>query len=402
MRVETEEFADSYWGRTLLHSTAADLAAAGRIPGYGDLLSPDDVDELLSRRGLRTPFLRVARDGNVLPTREFTGPGGAGAEIADQVIDEKVLDQYADGATLVLQGLHRLWPALVDFAGALSTELAAPVGVNAYATPPSSRGFATHYDTHDVFVLQVAGRKRWRIYEPVRPDPLDRQPSGRGADEVGAVSDSPAVLDAILATGDSLYLPRGWLHSAVALGEQSLHLTVGVRAMNRYAIVESLLELAADEAALRLGFPLGLDVTDPDQLAPHLEATVEALTNWLPRIEAASVAERLRERAWPATRPAPIRPLAQAAAMTDLDLDTVLSPRGGLHWRMTAADPDTVTVHLVDRQITVPARCAPALRVLLAGPWIRVGDLPDLAAADQLTFARRMLREAIAVSAEKQ
>jgi lysine-specific demethylase/histidyl-hydroxylase NO66 len=172
--------------------------------------------------------------------------------------------------------------------------------------------------------------------------------------------------------------------------------------MNRYAIVESLLELAADETALRFGFPLGLDVTDPDQLAPHLEATVEALANWLPRIEAANVAERLRERAWPATRPAPIRPLAQAAAMTDLDLDTVLSPRGGLHWQMTAADPDTVTLHLVDRQITVPARCAPALRVLLAGPWIRVGDLPDLAATDQLTFARRMLREAIAVSAEKQ
>ncbi|HEY9376374.1 MAG TPA: cupin domain-containing protein, partial [Jiangellaceae bacterium] len=314
VHLDPDEFADSYWGRTLLHSTAVDLAAAGRIPGFADLLSSDDVDELLSRRGLRTPFLRVVRDGTVLPPREFTGPGGAGAEIADQIIDEKVLDQYADGATLVLQGLHRLWPPLIEFAGALSAELVAPVGVNAYTTPPGGRGFATHYDTHDVFVLQVAGRKRWRIHQPVRPDPLERQPSGGIADEVGAVSDSPAVFDAILAAGDSLYLPRGWLHSAVALGEQSLHLTVGVRAMNRFAIVESLMDMASDDAALRSGFPLGFDVTDASQLAPHLEATVEALTNWMRRIDAGSVAERLRERAWPAMRPAPIRPLAQTAA----------------------------------------------------------------------------------------
>jgi bifunctional lysine-specific demethylase and histidyl-hydroxylase NO66 len=401
VHVEPEVFAETYWGRRLLLSTAADLSAAGRLPGYSDLLSPDDVDELLSRRGLRTPFLRIARDGTVLPGREFTGSGGAGAEIADQVIDEKVLDRYAEGATLVLQGLHRLWPPLIDFAGTLSTELAAPVGVNAYATPAGSRGFATHYDTHDVFVLQVAGRKRWRIHEPVLPDPLERQAAGERAVEVTAVTDSPAVLDVVLAAGDSLYLPRGWLHSAVALGEPSLHLTLGVRAMNRYALLEALLDLAAEEADLRSGFPLGLDVTDPNRLAPQLEATVEALQNWLPRVDAGSLAERLRARAWKATRPAPIRPLAQTEAMADLEADTVLAPRRGLRWRIAAAGDDTVSLHLVDRTITVPASCEPALRALLAGPSIRAGDLPQLSPPDQLTFARRMLREAVVVPAEK-
>jgi bifunctional lysine-specific demethylase and histidyl-hydroxylase NO66 len=401
VHVEPAEFAARYWGQTFLYSTVADLAATGRIPGYADLLSPDDVDELLSRRGLRTPFLRIARDGEVMPAREFTGSGGAGAEIADQVIDEKVLDRYAEGATLVLQGLHRLWPPLIDFAGALSDELAAPVGVNAYVTPPGNRGFATHYDTHDVFVLQVAGRKRWCIHEAVLRDPLERQPAGRRADEVDAVSDSPAVLDAILAPGDALYLPRGWLHSAVALGEQSLHLTVGVRTLNRYAVVDALLQMAAEQASLRSGFPLGLDVSDPDQLAPHVQATVEALADWLPTADVLGVAERLRERSWPATRPAPIRPLAQAAAMADLNLETVLSPRRGVHTRLIASDSGTVTLQLVDRTITVPSYCEPALRALLEAPSIRVGDLPHLEAADQLTFARRMLREAVAVPTEK-
>ena len=399
--VEPDEFADAYWGRVYLHSTAADLEAAGRIPGYTDLLSPDGVDELLSRRGLRAPFLRIAHEGTVLPSRQFTGSGGAGAEIADQVLDEKVLDRYAEGATLVLQGLHRLWPPLIEFAGELSAELVAPVGVNAYATPPASRGFATHYDTHDVFVLQVAGRKRWRVHAPVLHDPLEQQDSGRHLDEVGTSSAAPAALDVVLAPGDSLYLPRGWLHSAAALGEQSLHLTLGVRAMNRYSLVGALLDLAREEEALRSGFPVGLDVTEPDQLGPHLQATVEALRDWLGHVDPDRVAAQLRPRAWRATRAAPIRPLAQTVTMADLDADTVLAPRRGLHWRITAGQGDMVTVHVVDREITVPAYCEPALRALLAGPPVRIGDLPQLGAADQLTFARRMLREALVVPAEK-
>jgi hypothetical protein len=401
VHVEAAAFADTYWGRRFLLSTAADLATAGRMPGYADLLSPDDVDELLSRRGLRTPFLRIAHEGKVLPARTFTGPGGAGAEMPDQVIDEKVLDRYAAGATLVLQGLHRLWPPLIEFAGALAGELAAPVGVNAYVTPPASRGFGTHYDTHDVFVLQVAGRKRWRVYEPVLPDPLAQQASGTRAAEVSAVSDSAPVLDVVLSAGDSLYLPRGWLHSAAALGEQSLHLTLGVRAITRYALVETLLLMAADERELRSGFPLGMDVTNADQLAPHLGATVEALGSWLRQVGADSVADRLRDRAWNATRPAPIHPLAQATAMAGIDAETTLVVRRGLRWTITARRPDTVTLRLVDRAITIPAYCEPALRVLLAGTPVRVDDLPRLVAADQLTFARRMLREAVVTPAEK-
>jgi ribosomal protein L16 Arg81 hydroxylase len=402
--VDPDDFARQYWGRLPLFSRAAELTAAwGEPSGFGDLLSLDDADELLSRRGLRTPFLRLAQEGRVLPSADFTGGGGAGAEIADQVLDERVLDLYARGATLVLQGLHRLWPPLIDFAGRLAAELVVPVGVNAYLTPAGNRGFATHYDTHDVFVLQVAGCKKWRVHEPVVPDPLDSQQWGGRADEVDAVAKTAPVLDEVLAPGDALYLPRGWLHAAEALGEQSLHLTLALRATNRFALVEALLGMAVDEPALRAGFPLGLDVTDPDQLAPHLDRTVEALRRWLAGdgVAAAAVAERLRQREWRSTRPAPIRPLAQTAATTALDADSVLAPRGGLRWRIVTVDADRVALELPDRTLTVPSYCEPAVRALLAGPQIRVGDLPELDDADRLTLARRLLREAVAVPAEK-
>jgi lysine-specific demethylase/histidyl-hydroxylase NO66 len=401
--VEPAKFAAAHWGRAPLLSRAAELGGPG---GFTDLLSPADADELLSRRGLRTPFLRIARDGQLVPAERYTGAGGAGAEITDQVLDERVLDLYAGGATLVLQGLHRNWPPLIDFTRELSQAVGHPLQVNAYLTPAGSQGFATHYDTHDVFVLQVDGRKHWRIHEPVLPDPLERQPWGGRADEVSAVADGPPALDVVLAPGDALYLPRGWLHSAQAQEESSLHLTVGIRALTRYALVETLLGLAAADRRLRAPLPYGLDVADPDQVEPELTETVEALRDWLVRADPAAVAARLRERAWPGARPAPIRPLAQAAVIAGLDADTRIAPRDGLRWRLApapgagTADPDPVALRLFDRTITFPGQCAPALRALLSGRVSRVGDLPGLDDdADRVVLARRLLREAVAVPA---
>ncbi|MDO3686353.1 cupin domain-containing protein [Micromonospora sp. C28ISP2-4] len=395
--VEPAKFAADHWGRSPLLSRAAELP---NPDGFTDLLSPADADELLSRRGLRTPFLRVAKDGQLVPAARFTGGGGAGAEIGDQVLDEKVLALYADGATLVLQGLHRTWPALVDFARDLGTALTQPLQVNAYLTPAGSQGFATHYDTHDVFVLQVDGRKHWRIHPPVLADPLERQPWGGRADEVSATADGRPELDVVLEPGDALYLPRGWLHSAQAQESSSLHLTVGIRALTRYAVVEELLALAAEDARLRASLPFGLDLADPDAIEPELTETVEALRDWLLRADPAAVAGRLRARVWPAARPAPIRPLAQAQALARLTADSEVAVRGGLRWQLTPAADGRVTLRVPDRTLTLPGTCEAALRALLNGEVTRVGDLPGLDDdADRLTLTRRLLKEAVLVPA---
>jgi ribosomal protein L16 Arg81 hydroxylase len=389
--VPFDEFASSYWGRRPLLCRPRG--------GFADLFGLDAVDELLSERGLRTPFLRVARDGTVLPAATFAGSGGAGAEIGDQVLDEKVLALLCDGATLVLQGLHRTWAPLSAFAAALRADLGHPVQVNAYVTPVGNQGFATHYDTHDVFVLQVAGRKRWRIHEPVMADPLERQPWGGRADEVTAAAAGDPVIDAVFAPGDALYLPRGWLHSAQAVGELSVHLTIGVRTITRYALVEELLGLAVGAPEVRAGLPLGVDVADPDQVRPALAATVTALRDWLSTVDPETVADRLRARFWPADRPAPIRPLAQAAFVSTLDADSVVTVRPGLRWRLVPVGADRVQLHTFDRTLTMPAGCAPALRWLLGGKPRRVGDAPGFdEPADALVLARRLLREAILIA----
>jgi len=392
--VEPAKFAAAYWGRGPLLSRAGERAGPA---GFADLLSLEAVDELLSRRGLRTPFLRVAKQGEVLPVGRYTGSGGAGAEIGDQVIDDKIMQLYAEGATLVLQGLHRIWPPLIDFTRRLGDELRQPLQVNAYLTPAGNKGFATHYDTHDVFVLQVDGTKRWRIHAPVLPDPLEGQAWGERAEEIGATAEGPAALDVVLSPGDVLYLPRGWLHSAEAQGERSLHLTVGIRALTRYAIVEELLALAADDARLRATLPLGLDVADAEAIEPELTETVEALRDWLLTAEPAALAERLRARSWPSARPAPLSPVAQLDFIERLTPQSRIAVRDGLRWQLVEDGPDHAVLRLVGRTLRFPAYCAPAVRTALGGGVLRVGDLPLDDDADRLVLARRLLREALVV-----
>jgi hypothetical protein len=312
-----------------------------------------------------------------------------------------VLRLFADGSTVVLQGLHRLWPPLIEFADQLAADLGHPTQVNAYITPPSSRGFSAHYDVHDVFVLQVAGEKHWRIHEPVLADPLRTQPWDDRAADVAAAAEREPVIDAVLRPGDVLYLPRGYLHAATALGDISAHLTVGVHSVTRWAAAESVLDLvrtlATEDPELRRSLPLGVDLADPEAVRDEVSAVVRSLTGWLERTDPASVADRLRARTWAQVRPEPVAPLAQATAAAALTADTVLRLRPRLRCVLRVPAGERVALVTGRRTHDLPAATAPALAALLEAGELKVGDLPGLDAADQLTLARRLVTEAVAI-----
>lgn len=388
-----EVFAAEYWGRAPLLTRAAELA-----DGFEDLLDASAVDELVSRRGLRTPFLRMAKDGRVLPAATYTRGGGAGATIADQAADDRVLAMMVDGATLVLQALHRSWPPLIALGTRLSDELGHPAQINAYVTPPQSQGFAPHYDVHDVFVLQVSGRKRWTLHSPVVTAPLAEQPWEDRRAEVAARAAQEPLIDTILAPGDTLYLPRGTIHAAQALGETSIHITVGVHPITRYQLVRHLLEEAQDDPELRASLPLGTDIADPDVLAPSLAATIQALRRYLDSPPSDKIARRVATSLMRLTRPQPLAPLAQLAAADALHEDSALRLRCGLRMHVER-DDGQVRLVLLDRTIVLPAAAHEAIKTVLAGSAFIPPDLPGLDPAEQLEVARRLLREGVLVIA---
>lgn len=400
--VDRDAFASDYWSRRPLLTTAAESDH-----DFSDLFSRDDVDELISSRALRTPFIRMAKEGTVLPPARYTASGGFGAEIGDQVSSEKVLAEFADGATLVLQGLHRTWPPIAEFTRRLSAELGHPCQVNAYITPASSRGFDPHYDVHDVFVLQISGEKHWVIHEPVHPDPLRDQPWSDHREAVATRAAGTPAIDATFRPGDALYLPRGWIHSATALGGISIHLTIGVAAYTRHEIVQEAIARAADAAALRASLPLGFDPADTDALRPIVEETIAdliaALEAGAPAATSA-VSRSLSERWAKDTPAAPVRPLATTELIAALDgtdpADTVVTVRPGSHPRVATTE-GTVAIRLPQKTVTLPAEASAAVRRLLSGEPVSAQDLPGLDAGSALVVVRRLLREGIVVPAAR-
>jgi len=380
------DFADDYWGVKPLLSRAAELGQ-----DFSDLFSLAAVDELVAQRAIRTPFVRMANEGELLPASRYTSGAGFGAEVSDQLDADKVLAEFASGATLVLQGLHRTWAPLREFTRRLVEELGHPAQVNAYVTPASSRGFDPHYDVHDVFVIQVHGQKHWVIHEPVFESPLADQPWSDRADAVAEAATKPPAIDATFAPGDVLYLPRGWIHSATALGGTSIHLTIGVPALTRWDIVEQLVSRLKDDPALRTALPVGI-TTDAAALEQAVADTIEALAVSI--TDPGDIGARLARKLSGSTRPEPVLPISTVERIASLGAQTVRW-REGIDARIEH-DAEKVRVILADRTITLPVEALSAIHGLRRAP-APANALAGLDPGSSLVVARRLLREGVLV-----
>lgn len=391
---------DRHWGSGPLVRTAGDRGG----DTLADLLPPEAIDELVSRRGLRTPFLRVARDGTTLPDRAFTAGGGVGAGITDQVSDDRLLRLLDEGATLVLQGLHRTWEPIRALAAEVAGDLGHPVQANAYVTPATHQGFSAHYDVHDVLVVQLHGTKTWIIHQPVLAVPRRDQPSSARATEVAARAEETPTLEVTLAPGDVLYLPRGWIHAARSQGSTSTHLTLGIHPWTRTHLLEEMLERAGarlgDELEARQALPLGRELVlrEHTDLADEVEEARRLLARVVAELPAAEVLDAVHQRARAAQRPEPVAPLAQLAAAADLRPEQVLRLRR--HLLAELAEEPGGAVTLSSRAGVLTLTPAPgqlqAVRALLEVGRARVADLAGTGdEEDALDLGRRLLRHGL-------
>ena len=357
--VESESFLAEHWERRPL---VVPRAEAGR---FDDLLSVLDVERLITETGIRTPGFRLVKAGATVSgyTTDLAWRPAAFTGVADV---RRVVDAFEAGATIVLQGLHHNWLPLARYCRQLEGFLGHPAQANAYYTPRGSQGLPVHHDTHEVISLQVAGEKRWLVYEPVLELPLKNQ---RYRSTLGAPGDP--VLDVTLRAGDTMYLPRGWLHQALTSGSDSLHITVGVNV--RRWIDEARAEIDAQEN--RLAFRETIDGDEPPEL---------------PALEAEAVRRRARERFVRSRRPILDGQLSELRGLDELKVETELERRDTV-----IADLDGTQLVFEGRAISFPKRLAPELEFLLTteAPF-RATDLPGpLDDAGRLVLLRRLVRE---------
>jgi hypothetical protein len=249
---------------------------------FAGLLSIADIDAFLRTDTARAPRVTMAdngRDGSAaVPQDEYLMPGGARVDLP------RLLTRFDAGATLVVSQMQELHAPLTDFCRGLEKAFLHGVQANVYLTPPGAQGFRAHFDTHDVLVLQVEGRKAWRVWDHI---PLERPTRATPWENRYGVEGDPHRVE--MAPGDAIYIPRGVPHDAAAQEGASLHLTIGFLEPSFANLLAEVVDaLERELPALRESVPTWR-LAEPDGaalLAGRLAPAIAALTG-------AGLAERI-------------------------------------------------------------------------------------------------------------
>ncbi|MEN3613817.1 cupin domain-containing protein [Plantactinospora sp. ZYX-F-223] len=357
------------------------------------LLDVEDVDRLISDQGLPASSVTMtknnvmAKPGSLVSADLAAFPDAAGAVDA-----RRVGAHLRAGHTLLLMGLHRSWQPLSRFCRLLSAELGHPLYAHAFLTPPSSQGFAHHWDTEAVFIVQTVGHKTWELHQPFLPDPLPRHRWGRvrvpPAERTRFEQGDP-FLRVRLAPGDVLWVPRGWIHNGYAEEGASLHISVGVLQFTRHWLLERLLDLAAEDPEFRTSLPPGLIAHGIDSAAGEV---TERFTRWLTDLDVERLAQSLRASAL-RTLSGPRRPaVSSAVGALSHDVEVVTYVPGTV--LASTKGVDGTVLHLGDHDLHLPDPVTETIMQMIDHPGTVVA-VEELRASIGLDRARRLVRELI-------
>lgn len=153
-------------------------------------------------------------------------------------------------ATVIIHQAAKHWLALEDLSNSISRDLKCSTGSNVFVTPSQAQCFDAHYDEHDLMIIQISGKKSWKIYESFVPLPLEPQ-NGRQVD----FSHLKQLYEFNIEPGDLIYIPRGFVHEVKTTSNVSTHITLGISSITwTNLLVKYIEKLGTEEATLRESF----------------------------------------------------------------------------------------------------------------------------------------------------
>jgi ribosomal protein L16 Arg81 hydroxylase len=378
--VSTATFFGEYWEEKPL------LVSRKRRDYYASLLSIEQIDPLITV--LPADTVSLTNSDAPLDIGEFAR---ADTSLADASLDVvRACQLFAGGATFVIRDAQKRLGPLAALCRELEREIGAPSQTNLYMTPPRGKGFDTHYDTHDVFVLQVAGSKEWTIFDsPVRL-PLNGQPFDSNVHPIGA-----ATMSIVLQAGDFLYIPRGFLHHGRSGDETSLHATVGILSY-RWAdvLLEVMAQMCLSDPALRRALPVGLGRPDFDNASAR-KTFAGLLSRAVEQASADRVLDRLADEFVVSRRALVPGQLEQVSLSQNLTATDEVGVRPATIYRLQT-EGDVIRIRSHGREISLPAEAADAVRFALENERYSVGDLPgDLDDEEKLIIVKRLIEEGL-------
>ncbi len=388
--VDVGTFLAEFWEREPLHVPRT-------VPGYfADLYDVSDIEESLvaGARDLdRFALVKAGAPQAALDEYVVTSPAirwkSTGKGPATHIDPRKVAALMERGYTLVIKDAALLSARLQRTCNRLQHDLGAFVGANVYFTPPGAQGLDVHHDTHDTLTVQIEGNKTWRVYEPLVELPLESQPLHRGTQLPPLTLHSEVSLDA----GETLYLPRGYAHQAVAAGERALHVTFALAPLRTIDLLHEMLDVAATgNVELRRALPIGWH-DDPAFAATFAQQAAARFGAFDTGVVSAA-AQTALTGLFASSRSEANAAFDQQQFVAKLRPESVLHVNEDLPF-LVRERPGAVDVLLPGTMLSLSAACLPALTALQASP-VRYADFaPELNAGDRELFVKALAREGL-------
>ncbi|MEQ9814400.1 MAG: cupin domain-containing protein [Azospirillaceae bacterium] len=376
--VDQAHFFEKYWEKDIL------VVTRDRPDYLARCLTLDEIDQVITTQTLHNDALSLVDAKREIKAEEYCFPSG-------MVDPARLYGFFHDGATIILPQLHLRVASLADITRAMEAELGHRFQTNVYFTPPGqSQGFRPHFDNHDVFVLQVAGSKSWKIYDTPIPLPdrhIDFNPETYRL--------APVTREFTLHAGDVAYVPRGVVHDAVSTDEMSLHITLGALVRTWADAFRTAIDaINLNTPAFREALPPGFHRPGTDRAAARLKAkallelfvegfNADALLGDFAQELVESRHGLLRGQLQQVQRLDDIGPASRAAARPNLLYEI-------------SHDADGVSLFCYGQELRFPAHAAATLEAALSPGDYAVGELPgEVDDQGKVVLVRRLVREGL-------
>lgn len=226
--IKFDDFITNYWDKHQL------IHIQRELPGYFDhVINIDEIDRLVCGSRIPPTNINLAQNNDPLPLSSFCS--------GDLVDHKKVLALHRRGATIILRSIEQWSPAFLLIRAEFERLFGFEAQINVYLTPASEKSTPPHWDTHDLFVLQISGSKLWKIFEGNRTLPLENERFKINEDFVGKMKG-----EYLIKAGDTFFLPRGVIHEPIA-ATYSIHISIGIRSLRWLEVCQEALENLASE-----------------------------------------------------------------------------------------------------------------------------------------------------------
>jgi 50S ribosomal protein L16 3-hydroxylase len=222
------------------------LLARGALPQYRKLLTRQELFRLAARDTLQSRLVMRRRNGWHVEHGPFT---------------RRRLERLPQrGWTLLVQGVDQALPRARELLLTFNFIPYARLDDVMVSYAPPGGGVGPHYDSYDVFLLQIAGTRRWRLSSQRDLALIPDAP-------LKLLADFRAERECSLEPGDMLYLPPRIAHDGIAV-DDCLTASIGFRTPSAQELGVRFLEFLQD------GLALQGDYRDPGLRIQHHPAQI--------------------------------------------------------------------------------------------------------------------------------